>query len=322
MRAGHLMRVAAASRGATVVPMPAGSGLALLADVADRERRDGGPERVSRRKHPVIPVPVLPWRRHEIGEPVKKLKRREVDHAVRSRARRLAAATGSDPVGRLVSWQRVADASDLTVCTAAHREPLEREGWPRAVSQQMFQTLEEARHITVAECDPDTRVDRKPAVLPGEHVGGRSSIEQASVSEPADQAAAHPLGDRGQVGQVDRAGWQERRRRVVRRPGSRRHEDTVGDAGVQMHVAVEGGAEAVQEGDGAEPRAGGGRRVGCRCHACGSAEQPLDLGKKVFVRAATVSGRSARKQRSRFGTEITHCRTGTVGIGCVAARVE
>jgi anaerobic glycerol-3-phosphate dehydrogenase len=34
VRAGLLMRVRAASRGATFVPMPAGSGLALLADVA------------------------------------------------------------------------------------------------------------------------------------------------------------------------------------------------------------------------------------------------------------------------------------------------
>ncbi len=36
--------------------------------------------------------------------------------------------------------------------------------------------------------------------------------------------------------------------------------------------------------------------------------------RKIFVRAATASGRSARKQRSYFGTEITHCRTGTGGM--------
>jgi serine/threonine-protein kinase HipA len=30
---------------------------------------------------------------------------------------------------------------------------------------------------------------------------------------------------------------------------------------------------------------------------------------KILVRAATALGRSARKQRNRFGTEITHCRT-------------
>ena len=81
------MRVAAASRGATVVPMPAGSGLALLADVADRERRDGFSQLVVRREYPMIPMPVLPRRRDEIGEPVQKLKRREFDDAVGPRPR-------------------------------------------------------------------------------------------------------------------------------------------------------------------------------------------------------------------------------------------
>ena len=35
---------------------------------------------------------------------------------------------------------------------------------------------------------------------------------------------------------------------------------------------------------------------------------------KILVRAATAASRSARKPRNRFGTEITHCRTGTGGI--------
>ena len=59
--------------------------------------RHGPPELVVRCKHSAIPVPVLARRRHEIGEPVQELKRRELDDAVRSRSRRLAAATGSDP---------------------------------------------------------------------------------------------------------------------------------------------------------------------------------------------------------------------------------
>jgi hypothetical protein len=54
----------------TVDPMPAGRGLLPLADVADRERSDGGPELVIGRKDAVIPMPVLARRRHEIGEPV------------------------------------------------------------------------------------------------------------------------------------------------------------------------------------------------------------------------------------------------------------
>ena len=43
----------------------------------------------------MIPVPVLARRRHEIGEPVEKLKRREFDDAIGPRPRGLAAATGT-----------------------------------------------------------------------------------------------------------------------------------------------------------------------------------------------------------------------------------
>jgi len=53
--------------------MPAASGLAPLADIPDRERRNGPPQLVIRRKHPVITMPVLPRRRHEIGQPVEEL---------------------------------------------------------------------------------------------------------------------------------------------------------------------------------------------------------------------------------------------------------
>jgi hypothetical protein len=76
------MRVAAAFRGVTVAPMPAAHRLLALSDVPDRQRRDGPPELVVGCKHPVIPVPVLARRRYEIGEPVEKLKRREVDDAI------------------------------------------------------------------------------------------------------------------------------------------------------------------------------------------------------------------------------------------------
>ena len=100
MRAWVLRRVirgAAAFRGVTVAPMPAGRGLALLADVPDGKRRDGGPELVIRRKHPVIPMPMLPRRRDESGKPVQELKRREFDDAIGPRLRGLAAAAGPHP---------------------------------------------------------------------------------------------------------------------------------------------------------------------------------------------------------------------------------
>jgi hypothetical protein len=139
--------------------IPASRGIASLTDIPEGECRHGPPELVIRCKHSVIPVPMLARRRDEIGEPVQELKRRELDDAVRSRSRRLAAATGSDPVRRLMSRQHVADASDLAVCTAAHGESLEREGWPGAIPQQVLQAPKIARHVAVDERDPNTGVD-------------------------------------------------------------------------------------------------------------------------------------------------------------------
>ena len=84
---GRVSRVATASCGVTVTPMPAGCGVGSLADVADRQRRDRPPESLIRCKHPWLvsaqqAMPVLARRRHKIREPVEKLKRRELDHAV------------------------------------------------------------------------------------------------------------------------------------------------------------------------------------------------------------------------------------------------
>ena len=121
-------------------------------------RRDGGPELVIRGEHPVVAMPVLSRRRDEIGEPVQKLKRRELDDAIGPRPRGLAAAAGPDPGGGFVSGQHVADAGYPAVWAADHGEPLEGEGGPGTVSQDMFQTLKIARHVSVDERDPDTRV--------------------------------------------------------------------------------------------------------------------------------------------------------------------
>ena len=121
-------------------------------------RRDGGPELVIRGEHPVVAMPVLSRRRDEIGEPVEELKRREFDAAIGPRPRGLAAAAGPDPVGGFVSGQHVADAGYSAVWAADHGEPLEGEGGPGTVSQEMLQTLKIARHVSVDERDPDTRV--------------------------------------------------------------------------------------------------------------------------------------------------------------------
>jgi hypothetical protein len=56
VRAGLRVSVAAAFRGVTAAPIPAGSGLAPLADVPDGERRDGYSQLVVRREYSVIPI--------------------------------------------------------------------------------------------------------------------------------------------------------------------------------------------------------------------------------------------------------------------------
>ncbi len=149
----------------------------------------------------------------------------------------------------------VADASDAAVGVANHGEPFECEGRPGAIPQEMLERLKIARHVAVEERDPHTRVDRKPTVLPGEHVGRGMRIEKPLAPEPTDHAAADPFGERCKVALGERPCRQERRRPVgaVRS----RQEDAVGDGRVEMGVAIEAGAEAVEKGDGAEPWAGG-----------------------------------------------------------------
>ena len=100
--------------------------------------RDGRPELVIRGEHPLIAMPVLPRRRHEIGQPVQEVKPREFDDAVNAWPRGLAFAPRADPVGRLVSGEHVADEGDAAVFTADHGEPFEREGRPGTVSQKML----------------------------------------------------------------------------------------------------------------------------------------------------------------------------------------
>ena len=80
VRVGLCMSVKTAFRG-----LPAGHRPAPLANVPDGQRRDGRPQRVVRREYSVIAMPVLPRRRHEIGEPIEKLKRQQIDDAVVAR---------------------------------------------------------------------------------------------------------------------------------------------------------------------------------------------------------------------------------------------
>ena len=79
----------------------------------------------------------------------------------------------------------------------------------------------------------------------------------------------------------------------------RRLEDAVSDARVEMGVAVEPGAEAVEEGDGAESRAGGWRRVLLRAAEALVTEQLLNL-------RATAPGPTRRGWPALFATDSWH----------------
>jgi len=179
-------------------------------------------------------MPVLPRRRHEGSEPVEELKWGKLDDAAGARPCGLPPAPRANPVSRLVSREHVADAGDAAVFAADHGEPLQREGRPGTVSQQVLETLKIARHVAVDERDPDAGVNRKPTVLSSEHVGGRIGVEEPLHAEPTHDTTAHLLGERGQISLGDRPGRQERRR-----PVTGRHEDAVGHARMKVHVVIE-----------------------------------------------------------------------------------
>jgi hypothetical protein len=95
VRARLCMNVAAA-RGMRIARIRTGTGLATRADVPSGECRDGGPQLVIRGEHPVGAMPTLPRCRHEIGEPVEELKRRELDDVVGPRPRGPSPAARAD----------------------------------------------------------------------------------------------------------------------------------------------------------------------------------------------------------------------------------
>jgi hypothetical protein len=88
------MSVAAAFRGMSAVRVSACRGISPLADIPDRQRRDGSPQPVIRRKHPVVAVPVLARRRYEVSQTIEELKRREFEAAARAGWTSARAPTG------------------------------------------------------------------------------------------------------------------------------------------------------------------------------------------------------------------------------------
>ena len=91
------------------------------------------------------------------------------------------------------------------------------------------------------------------------------------AEEPAHESRADALGERQEVGRRDGPGWQKRDAFL------NGHEEAVGHARMEVDVAVQSGAEAVEEGDGAEPRAEGLAGGGVRHDGHCSAEPPLNL---------------------------------------------
>ena len=73
VRPGLLIRVAAAFRGLPAGRMPAGRGIASLADVPDGARRDCFSQLVVRCEHPVVAMPVLPRRRDKVRQTIEEL---------------------------------------------------------------------------------------------------------------------------------------------------------------------------------------------------------------------------------------------------------
>jgi hypothetical protein len=138
---------AAAPRGSQDTGMLARLRVPLLADIPDGKRRHGRPQGMVRCKHPVIPMPVPPGRRDQRCQPVKKLKRCQLDDTAGPGPRRLPRTSGPDPVPAVVPGQGVANPFRSVACAWHNRKPIERKRWPGTVTQQMFQALEVPRSL-------------------------------------------------------------------------------------------------------------------------------------------------------------------------------
>ena len=97
-----------------------------------RQSRDGRPQRVVRRKHSVIAMPVPPRLWDEIRKSVQKLKRRELDDAAGPRLRGLSLSAWPDPAlqwdaSAVESWPlkacRYSRSIALTSATAGLSSP-------------------------------------------------------------------------------------------------------------------------------------------------------------------------------------------------------
>jgi len=89
-------------------------------------------------------------------------------------------------------------AEERPIHAADHGEPLQREGRPGTVSQQLLEGLTIDTQLETKELAPDAGVHREPTVFSSDHVGGRIGVEEPLHAEPTHDTPAHFLGERGQ----------------------------------------------------------------------------------------------------------------------------
>ena len=146
-------------------------------------------------------------------------------------------------------------------------ESREGERRPGAVTEEALNAR------AVLALDADGSVYTEPArPLPGEHAGRIDVVEEAPGVEVAEHAALDDALELDPVDLVELGGLME-----VDRPIGPLAEDSVEDDEVEMKMRVEGGAEAVEEGYGAQLSGGGRAWAGApQGPADGTEEDPQD----------------------------------------------
>ena len=155
-------------------------------------------------------------------------------------------------------------------------EPLQRERWPGAVAEQPLETG------PVVGFDADPGVEGEASgVAPGEHLIGHALLEQSVAHEPAEDPLPNDSLQGLDVGPGEGGGLVEAdagRRHVLSRFLLDRLIHAVQDAEMVVEVGIQAGAEAVEEGDGAEPGLGAGPRAPCPEGSPQGAEQDVEYG--------------------------------------------
>jgi hypothetical protein len=124
------------------------------------------------------------------------------------------------------------------------------------------------------------------------------SLEEPLHAEPTHDTTAHLLGERGQIGLGD---WPSRQLAPAGGPSPVGTKTPSVALGSQVHVVIDRRSEAVQKGDGTEPRTSRARPVAVTGRARRGTKQPLDLfdedPREGRYRALAVSEKAAQSLR-------------------------